>query len=106
MINFVILEPTCFSEQDGRQGSVTSGACWFLRNWRLRISRKGSEELQKWRSELGWGGCSILGVCTSQRDWQRREKSLSSSFCFLEKCREQELLAGRNAYQMAGSGNS
>lgn len=30
MINLVILEPTCFSEQDGRhEGSVSSGACCF-----------------------------------------------------------------------------
>lgn len=33
MINLVILEPTCFSEQDGRQGSGTSGLCWLFRNW-------------------------------------------------------------------------
>lgn len=36
----------------------------------------------------------------------RGERSLNSSRCFLEKRREQELLAGRNAYQMAGSANT
>lgn len=42
MINLVLLEPTCSSGQDGRQGSGTCGVCWFLRSWRLRT---GSEDL-------------------------------------------------------------
>lgn len=54
------------------------GLLFFLGNWRLRTSRKGSGDLHR------WGGCSILGVCTSHRDWQRREEPEFISMLFGE----------------------
>lgn len=41
MINLVFLEPTCFSEQDGRQGSVTSGLCWFFKELEAQNKQEG-----------------------------------------------------------------